>query len=245
MRILIAEDDPIIQRVHQSMLSQWGYEYDMARNGRDALALAIDNRGCYDLALLDVEMPEMDGIEAARQIRQNVKYFPIIAYSSDNRYKAACIEAGMDIFLQKPCTPDRLQALLKQFTLKLLACLYSEGQITLELAKPMNNEELKELMELESQGLAKFSLIGTDYKFVVHKNLQNKLSHDFVGEGKELSEFLDRNPENPGIIHVYANNLHATKRHITPSLLSQLQEEENAEMTLYTARTEYPNSNDE
>ncbi|WP_428634933.1 response regulator, partial [Sedimenticola sp.] len=57
MKILIAEDDPMIQWVHQSMMTQWGYDYDLADNGYAALELARSNAGCYDLALMDVEMP--------------------------------------------------------------------------------------------------------------------------------------------------------------------------------------------
>ncbi len=244
MKILIAEDDPMIQWVHQSMMTQWGYDYDLADNGYAALELARTNAGCYDLALMDVEMPLMDGIEATRQIRREMPYFPIAAYSSDKRYRKQCIDAGMDIFLEKPCLPDRLQALLKQLALKLLFCRYTKGQIALELIKPMDKEELKELMELDRQGLTKLSLIGTEYKFVVHKNLQNKLSHDFIGEGKGLSEFIDRNPEDPGIIHVYAHNLHATKRHITTMLLSQLMETEDTVMEKFTEIEEFQKPKD-
>ncbi|WP_428634412.1 response regulator [Sedimenticola sp.] len=244
MKILIAEDDPMIQWVHHSMMSQWGYDYDMADNGYAALELARNNAGCYDLALMDVEMPVMDGIEATRNIRREVGYFPIVAYSSDESYRKQCLDAGMDIFLKKPCLPDRLHAYLKRLALKLLSCRHSKGQIALELIKPMDKEELNELIELDRQGLTKLSLIGTDYKFVVHKNLQNKLSHDFIGEEKGLSEFLDRNPESPGIIHVYAHNLYATKRYITTTLLSQLMETEDSVMEKFTEIEEFPKPKD-
>lgn len=105
MKILIAEDNPIIQRVHQSAMTMSGYEYDLVDNGRDAVDLARINAGCYDLALLDVEMPVMDGIEAARLIRRSVRYFPIAALSSDPDYLHRCLEVGIDVFIKKPRSP--------------------------------------------------------------------------------------------------------------------------------------------
>ena len=83
-------------------------------------------------------------------------------------------------------------------------------------------------------------MIDTGYKFIVHKNLQNKISHDFIAKGKLLSEFLDRSTDDPGIIHLYASNLHANKRHILPEVLEQLAQEEDEEMKNYTSKAEYP-----
>ena len=54
-------------------------------------------------------------------------------------------------------------------------------------------------------------IVGVGYTFVVHRNIQNKISHDLIGEGKELSEFLDRSDKEPGRCHLYKMNLHVTK----------------------------------
>ena len=80
----------------------------------------------------------------------------------------------------------------------------------------MNKEELQELMELKKKGLTKLRLVGTDAIFIVHKNIQNKISHDIIGEGKELSEFIDRSEKEPGKCHLYRVNLHVTKDIFTP-----------------------------
>ena len=64
----------------------------------------------------------------------------------------------------------------------------------------------------------------------------------FIAKQKLLSEFIDRSPESPGIIHVYASNLHANKRYISTELLNQLVIEENKEMEKYTKKEEYEES---
>ena len=75
----------------------------------------------------------------------------------------------------------------------------------------MNQEELQELIQLKKKGLTKLKLVGTDHTFIVHKNIQNKISYDLIGEGKELSEFIDRSEREPGRCHLYKVNLHVTK----------------------------------
>ena len=85
----------------------------------------------------------------------------------------------------------------------------------------MNPDELKELIELKKKGLTKLKIVGVGYTFVVHRNIQNKISHDLIGEGKELSEFLDRSDKEPGRCHLYKMNLHVTKDLFTPDELEE------------------------
>jgi hypothetical protein len=82
----------------------------------------------------------------------------------------------------------------------------------------MNSDELSELRELNKKGLTKFSLVDTNHKFIVHKNIQNKISYDLIAKKKQLSEFWDRSPDDPGIVHLYAANLRANKKRQQPSL---------------------------
>jgi len=110
MRILIAEDDEILQNLLDIYMNDWGYHFDIASNGMEAVELAQKNEGKYDLCLMDIQMPKMNGIEAAKIIRRTVKYFPILAYSTNARYKSKCIEAGMDSFIRKPCAHNDLFA---------------------------------------------------------------------------------------------------------------------------------------
>ncbi len=85
----------------------------------------------------------------------------------------------------------------------------------------MNPDELKELIELKKKGLTKLKIVGVGYTFVVHRNIQNKISYDLIGEGKELSEFLDRSEKEPGRCHLYKMNLHVTKDLFTPDELEE------------------------
>ncbi|OPY59365.1 MAG: hypothetical protein A4E57_04728 [Syntrophorhabdaceae bacterium PtaU1.Bin034] len=83
----------------------------------------------------------------------------------------------------------------------------------------MNREELQELIELKRRGLTKLKLVEIGATFIVHKNIQNKISYDIIGAGKELSEFIDRSENEPGRCHLYKANLHITKDLFTPEEL--------------------------
>ncbi len=115
IRILLAEDNTVNQRVALGMLGRLGYRADVAANGMEVLkAVELSN---YDLVLMDVQMPEMDGIEAARHIRQNVprERRPRIVAMTANAMQGdreKCIEAGMDDYLQKPIRLEDLTSVL-------------------------------------------------------------------------------------------------------------------------------------
>ena len=113
LRILVAEDNPINQEVALTILRKHGIWADAVANGREALR-ALENVP-YDLVLMDLQMPEMDGLEATRSIRDRDsrvinRSIPIIAMTA-NAMKAdqdKCREAGMDDFLSKPVQPMEL-----------------------------------------------------------------------------------------------------------------------------------------
>lgn len=116
-RVLVAEDNPVNQMVIMGMLRKFNIVSDIAENGQ----LAVDRfrTDSYDLILMDCEMPVMDGLEATREIRriestQTGVRIPIVALTAHamKEYKERFIEAGMDAFLVKPITFDRLSAVL-------------------------------------------------------------------------------------------------------------------------------------
>ena len=105
LAILVAEDNPVNQRVAMLMLQRLGYRADVAANGREALEAVARQR--YDLVLMDVQMPEMDGLQAAREIRARFAddVRPRIVAMTANASTSDrddCFAAGMDDFLTKP-----------------------------------------------------------------------------------------------------------------------------------------------
>ncbi len=106
VRILIADDNIVNQRVSVGMLKQLGLTADVVANGADALEKL--KNGSYDLVLMDVQMPVMDGIEATRQVRKSEvpggHRLPIVALTAGamESDRQECIQAGMDDFIPKP-----------------------------------------------------------------------------------------------------------------------------------------------
>jgi PAS domain S-box-containing protein len=120
LSILIAEDNPVNQRVGQHMLNQMGYRADVVANGLEAIE-ALRNR-TYDVILMDVQMPELDGLEATRRIRKEIAGDGprIIAMTAnampEDRDK--CLAAGMDDYIAKPINFVQLQAVLERHALE-------------------------------------------------------------------------------------------------------------------------------
>jgi PAS domain S-box-containing protein len=117
-RVLLAEDVPANRKVAGSMLRKLGLEVDIAENGRQAVMLW--KTGDYDLILMDCRMPEMDGFEATRIIRQQEQqgpHIPIIALTANamSRERQQCMEAGMNDVVVKPFSKSDLANCLKSW----------------------------------------------------------------------------------------------------------------------------------
>lgn len=113
LRILVAEDNPINQRVASNLLHRLGHSVQLVANGCEALAAA--STAAYDVIFMDRHMPEMDGLEAATQLRRNgIKtYIIALTASALAEDRDRCIDAGMNDYLPKPITLDRLRASLE------------------------------------------------------------------------------------------------------------------------------------
>ena len=116
--MLLADDNPINQKVGISVLTKLGYRADMANNGLEVLK-ALEQKA-YDILFLDVQMPEMDGLEAARQICQRWpadKRPRIIAMTGNALMgdREKCLLAGMDHYISKPVRIAELQAALERW----------------------------------------------------------------------------------------------------------------------------------
>ena len=220
MKFLIAEDNQFLQELNISLMTIRGYDFDIVSNGKEAVKHAQKNEGKYDLCLMDIDMPLMNGYEATKIIRKKVKYFPIMALTANVNIEDKYLEAGMDDFLEKPYRLDKLCAKINELTVKAVKLHNKQNQISLIKEMPMNQDELRELRELKKKGLTKLKLVGTGHTFVVHRNIQNKISHDLISDGKELSEFIDQSKKDPGRCHLYKKNLHVTKDLFIPDELT-------------------------
>jgi CheY-like chemotaxis protein/HPt (histidine-containing phosphotransfer) domain-containing protein len=125
IRLLLAEDNPTNQKVANLMLSRLGYTADLAVNGQEAVDLVSKHR--YDVVIMDVQMPVMDGLEATAEIR---KRFPdpakrprIIAMTANAMLgdRDRCLESGMDDYVAKPIRVEHLKAALERATSGLAA----------------------------------------------------------------------------------------------------------------------------
>ena len=109
-RILVVDDDEMVLMALNELLKPEGYEVQTVSSGFDALKLLDENS--YDLLMLDLIMPEMDGYELCRRIRQKDKYkeTPVVFLTAKSRDedRAKGLEAGANLFLSKPISPDKL-----------------------------------------------------------------------------------------------------------------------------------------
>ena len=113
-RILLVEDEPISQEVSRGLLEEVGSKVDLAEDGEMALRLA--RAGRYDLILMDMQMPKMNGVDATRAIRAESmnRDVPILAMTANafNEDRQRCQEAGMNDHVGKPVVPEILYEML-------------------------------------------------------------------------------------------------------------------------------------
>ncbi len=122
LRILVAEDNTVNQLLVAKILNKLGYQPHISNNGKEVLEEVKHNH--YDLILMDVQMPEMDGLEATQMIRLCVSTQPIIIAMTANSLQGdreACLKAGMDDYLSKPVKLDELVNVLEKWAIQIRA----------------------------------------------------------------------------------------------------------------------------
>lgn len=114
--ILVAEDNAVNQKIARKHLEKVGYEVIIAENGLEAISLLQQHRSKIVLVLMDCQMPVLDGLETTRRIRHSQDSVPIIALTANDseEYKTVCLNAGMDGFLTKPLSKEKLTELLSR-----------------------------------------------------------------------------------------------------------------------------------
>ncbi len=118
-RVLLAEDNPVNQKVALAMLRHLGYRADVAENGQKVLDLLEREKKSYDVILMDIQMPEMDGLQATRQIRSRLpageqpRIVAMTAYTMQGD-REQCLAAGMDGYISKPVKMEELKDALER-----------------------------------------------------------------------------------------------------------------------------------
>jgi CheY-like chemotaxis protein len=116
LSILLAEDNIMSKKITLQILKKIGYVADVASNGLEVLA-ALEHHP-YDVVLMDIQMPKMDGIEATKKIRERWPNGPKIVAITAHALQGdreKCLAAGMDDFISKPVKLEKLRALLASY----------------------------------------------------------------------------------------------------------------------------------
>ena len=239
MKILIAEDNREQQMLITMLMNDWDYDFDIVSNGRKAVELAKTNEGEYDLCLMDIDMPVMNGFEATKIIRREMKYIPIIAVTGNsisiNKYR----EVGMDDFLQKPYYPTELyDKIMGLLIVKIIRFKFKGNEFVITKEMPMDQQHAKELKELIKRNLRKVKFFESPGSIViVHKNVTNKISHDFNVKKQLMTTFTNRDPDKPTLCELYKNsNYLMPQTFLTEEEYNDLIQEEDKDLDNYPNR---------
>ncbi len=155
IRILLVEDYPTNQQVAMRHLYGAGYQVDLAEDGQQAVN-AYERRH-YDLVLMDIQMPVMDGYEATKRIRKNEEQLkahservPIIAVTAHamKGYRERCLEAGMDDYIAKPLGRKELLAVVEKWSKRIIDCQSTHAPMNFERAIEEFEGDKEFLMEV-------------------------------------------------------------------------------------------------
>ena len=165
LNILLAEDNLVNQKLAIRLLEKRGHQVTLAQNGKEALAELQDKT--FDLVLMDVQMPEMDGLEATRTLRlreqttgkhQSVVAMTALAMKGD---KERCLDAGMDGYLTKPIRPQELDAVLDQYSMEELPPV-AEQKVSAGSSPSLNMDDLLERIDGDMSFLSELAEIFRD-----------------------------------------------------------------------------------
>jgi CheY-like chemotaxis protein/HPt (histidine-containing phosphotransfer) domain-containing protein len=191
-RILLVEDIPTNQLIAREILESFGATVETADNGRIALEKLAAPGKPFDIVLMDIQMPEMDGLEATRQIRAGGKHpdLPIIAMTAHafEDEKLRCQQAGMNDFLSKPIDPTLMQQVLLRWKPKTLAAEKNTAP-TPSTVTNGENDELPDLPGIDkAEGLSRMMNKPRFYQRILCDFYRR-----FVGEAVAIRKALAEN----------------------------------------------------
>jgi two-component system, sensor histidine kinase and response regulator len=223
LHLLLAEDNDMNQKMTRVLMTRWGHRIDMVSNGLEALNAARANE--YDLIFMDVQMPDMDGFEASRKIRDfegSTRHTPIIAMTAHalSGDKQRCLDAGMDDYVTKPLNSDAVFNLIEHWAEK-LGC-QPVAQPAQPLPSPQgtpiveeNQPPAEELILDVNQALPRFS---QDWEF--YTSSLNEFIEDLPGKLAEMQNSLHNH--NGEVLARQAHNLKGVAANFGAMQLSSL-----------------------
>ncbi len=190
-RILLVEDNPINREIAVEWLESEGMNVETAENGLIAVQMASSN--VYELVLMDIQLPEMDGFEATAKIRENpdLKNLPIIAMTAHalKGDREKCIESGMDDYVTKPIDPEKLFSTMAKWISP------SEKSITgnVEYFKVDINPDKNDYSEkIEIPGInTETGLFRSNHNLALYKKLLNSFGSSYGNAGNTIKEKLE------------------------------------------------------
>ena len=184
-RVLVVEDERINRDIAVELLSSVGLDVVTAENG--ALAVDLYKQSDFDLILMDIQMPILNGLDASRQIRALEKgaSVPIVALTA-NAFEAdreRCIDAGMNDFLAKPVYPDTLYTVLARY---LPGTMLSASNVPEKIDEPVISDEFLQKMDVLRELLSKGDIEATR----LFNRLQTDLKRHYPTEQEQLRHAL-------------------------------------------------------
>ncbi len=140
--ILIVEDNLLSRKLTSFLLKRWGFRFDVCANGKLALENLKLNK--YDLIIMDIQMPEMDGYDTTRHIRKDLKLgLPIIALTShaSEEERKRCLTAGMNDYLTKPVSEEELYNITVNYLFTTVVESQENKMKTTSGRSPVNSSE--------------------------------------------------------------------------------------------------------
>jgi len=220
VRILLAEDNEVNQQIACELLQNQGCKVAISNNGYQAVQRFKNETDTYDLIFMDIQMPEMDGFEATKQIREIDAQIPIIAMTARNMYeeKEKCYQAGMNDHIAKPIDPELLMEMVAKW------------------AKTSNTSNLQDYPKIhtdkseENTENSCDAIYGVDtemgiYRLSGNKDLYDKLLYSFATEQIEIVEKIKNNLEDYVLLQNQAHQLKGVSGNIGATKVYQLSSE--------------------
>jgi PAS domain S-box-containing protein len=188
VNVLLAEDNEINQVVAKEILEKKGFRVDVVDNGRKAIEKVTENK--YDIILMDLQMPVMDGIEAAKELRLLGIDIPIIALTADalSGVKEKCLAAGMNDYISKPIVPEKM--------IEIISNWLKEGKI-LKIEDVNLEKNIKKSIDIEFKYLNYIEGINRIGSLKLYKEILEKfIKNNFNLELELKKEYNTKNFEN-------------------------------------------------